>query len=93
MSNFLRAHRNVQVAPALLDSDAVASKRRKYVAPNHALMYNEPLHIVRGSGTWLYDNEGNEYLDCANNVAHVGHSNPKVVSTHGVPLTLKSLCS
>lgn len=52
--------------------------RRHYVAPNHALMYSEPLHIVRGKGTWLYDNEGNPYLDCANNVAHVGHSNLKV---------------
>lgn len=61
-----------------LDSAAVAAKRHQYVARNHALMYTEPLHIVRGEGTWLYDNDGNAYLDCANNVAHVGHSNFKV---------------
>ena len=56
----------------------MAAKRQQYVARNHALMYSEPLHIVRGKGAWLYDNDGNEYLDCANNVAHVGHSNLKV---------------
>ena len=56
----------------------MAAMRRQYVAPNHAIMYKEPLHIVRGKGAWLFDNDGNAYLDCVNNVAHVGHSNAKV---------------
>ena len=43
-------------------------------------MYKEPLHIVRGKGAWLYDNDGNAYLDCVNNVAHVGHSNATVTA-------------
>ena len=43
------------------------------------LFYSEPLHIVRGEDVWLYDAEGNKYLDVYNNVAHVGHSNPHVV--------------
>ena len=33
---------------------------------------------VRGQGCYLYDADGNEYLDCVNNVAHVGHCHPKV---------------
>ena len=59
-------------------TETVLQKRRKHVGGNTTLMYTEPLHIVSGKGCYLYDNAGNEYLDCANNVAHVGHCHPKV---------------
>ena len=68
----------MQARPYKLDTATVAAMRRQYVAPNHAIMYKEPLHIVRGKGAWLFDNDGNAFLDCVNNVAHVGHSNAKV---------------
>jgi len=29
-----------------------------------------PLKIVRGQAQYLYDQDGREYLDCINNVAH-----------------------
>ena len=35
--------------------------------------------MVRGEGQYLYDDEGRQYLDCVNNVSHVGHSHPAVV--------------
>jgi 4-aminobutyrate aminotransferase-like enzyme len=35
---------------------------------------------VRGSMQYLYDETGLEYLDAYNNVAHVGHCNPRVVA-------------
>ncbi len=44
------------------------------------LFYREPLTIVRGAGTWLYDHDGVAYLDAYNNVAVVGHSNPAVTA-------------
>jgi ethanolamine-phosphate phospho-lyase len=28
----------------------------------------------------MYDESGNEFLDCINNVAHVGHANPHVTA-------------
>ncbi len=31
---------------------------------------DEPLKIVKGSGQYMYDELGNKYLDCINNVAH-----------------------
>ena len=31
---------------------------------------DNPLKIVRGEGQYLYDDEGHQYLDCVNNVAH-----------------------
>lgn len=57
----------------------VLEKRRRHCGPNLALNYSStPLHIVRGQGAYLYDAEGREYLDCVNNVSHVGHCHPKV---------------
>ena len=56
----------------------VVKKRKQYVGYNTTLLYSEPLHIVAGKGCKLYSAEGREYLDGANNVAHVGHSHPKV---------------
>lgn len=38
-----------------------------------------PLKIVRGQRQYMYDENDNEYLDCINNVAHVGHCHPLVV--------------
>lgn len=62
---------------------------RQKVLGNCTALFNshDPLHIVEGQGCWLIDAEGNRYLDCVNNVAHVGHSNPRVgiqrSSAHG----------
>lgn len=54
-------------------------KRRKLLGPAYRLFYEEPLHIVRGEGVWLYDNAGRAYLDAYNNVASIGHCRPEVV--------------
>ncbi len=54
-------------------------QRRALVGPSLSLSYAKPLHIVRGRGVTLYDVEGRDYLDCVNNVCHVGHCHPKVV--------------
>jgi 4-aminobutyrate aminotransferase-like enzyme/Ser/Thr protein kinase RdoA (MazF antagonist) len=53
--------------------------RREILGPNLSLAYNAPLQIVRGSGAYLYDEAGRGYLDCVNNVAHVGHCHRRVV--------------
>lgn len=52
--------------------------RRTRMASNQGLSYDKPVHIVRGAGAYLFDGEGRRYLDTVNNVAHVGHSNPRV---------------
>src|SRR4030095_10832927 len=44
-----------------------------------SVSYESPLHIVCGSRQNLFDAGGRRYLDCVNNVAHVGHSPPRVV--------------
>ena len=52
--------------------------RNQRLGPSLSLSYRRPLHIVRGRGAWLYDIDGQPFLDCVNNVAHVGHSHPRV---------------
>ncbi len=57
----------------------LVSSRQKYLGPSLSISYDAPLHIVSGSRQYLYDSDGRRYLDCVNNVAHVGHSHPCVV--------------
>ena len=53
--------------------------RKQYLSPSLSLSYEDPIHIVRGEGQYLYDAEGLRYLDALNNIQHVGHCHPKVV--------------
>ena len=55
------------------------SARQKHLGPSLSISYHAPLHIVGGSRQYLYDADGRRYLDCVNNVTHVGHSHPRVV--------------
>ena len=56
----------------------LARRRRAHLGPSLSLSYRDPLHIVRGSGSRLYDDAGRSYLDTVNNVPHVGHANRRV---------------
>ena len=57
---------------------ALINRRDRLLGPAYRLFYDEPLHLVRGEGVWLYDREGRAYLDGYNNVASVGHCHPRV---------------
>lgn len=59
--------------------DDLLARRRALLPPNLSLSYRRPLHVVRGHDVWLVDASGRAYLDCYNNVAHVGHCHPRVV--------------
>ncbi|XUO83030.1 aspartate aminotransferase family protein [Halomonas sp. KM007] len=58
---------------------AMVRKRLETVGPTSMLFYEEPLHIVKGEGVWLDDNQGRRYLDMYNNVPSVGHCHPHIV--------------
>ena len=60
-------------------SNDLMQRRRSLLGPNVSTFYDDPVHIVRGEGVWLWDKDGRKYLDCYNNVPHVGHCNPRVV--------------
>jgi len=62
------------------DKSETLSARHRKLGRNLSISYQKPLKIVRGWKQYLFDNEGRKYLDAYNNVAHVGHSHPRVVA-------------
>jgi len=62
-----------------MTTDSLIKRRNRAMGPTYELFYQQPVHLVRGKGVWLYDADGREYLDCYNNVASVGHCHPHVV--------------
>ncbi len=60
-------------------SESLTERRARVLGPNMPTFYDEPVHLVRGSGVDLWDADGRQYLDCYNNVPHVGHCHPRVV--------------
>ena len=63
----------------MLNHKEILDLRGKHLGPSLSVSYDEPLHIVRGEAQYLFDAKGNRYLDCVNNIQHVGHCHPKVV--------------
>ncbi len=55
------------------------ARRKRALGPAYRLFYEKPLHLVRGEGVWLYDTDGNAFLDAYNNVTSIGHCHPAVV--------------
>jgi 4-aminobutyrate aminotransferase-like enzyme len=53
-------------------------RREAVLAPSYRLFYRHPVVAARGEGVYLYDTDGNQYLDAYNNVPAIGHSHPHV---------------
>ena len=56
-------------------------KHKEYLFPAVSMYYKEPIALVRGEGAWVWDDQGNKYLDAFGGVltVSIGHANPKVV--------------
>src|SRR5579871_6341409 len=63
----------------LMPDQDLLQRRYRVLGKRAPLFYDQPLHLVRGEGVWLFDADGRRYLDAYNNVPHVGHCNPHVV--------------
>jgi len=61
------------------EASEILEVRKEKLGPSLSVSYDRPLKIVRGYGQYLYSREGRAYLDCVNNVCHVGHCHPRVV--------------
>lgn len=64
---------------AMDSTKTLLERRKRLLGSAYRLFYDEPVHLVRGEGVWLYDAGGRQYLDVYNNVPHVGHCHPHVV--------------
>ncbi|MDX2500336.1 MAG: aminotransferase class III-fold pyridoxal phosphate-dependent enzyme [Deltaproteobacteria bacterium] len=61
------------------DTDILLERRHRLMGAGAPLFYKHPIHVERGRGPWLYDVQGNAYIDAYNNVPVVGHCHPHVV--------------
>lgn len=62
------------------EDQVLLQRRERAMGPTYRLFYEQPVHLVKGEGVWLFDAGGKKYLDCYNNVASVGHCHPQVVA-------------
>ncbi|MGB5896049.1 MAG: aspartate aminotransferase family protein [Ignavibacteriaceae bacterium] len=65
-----------------ISSEDILAKHKEYLFPSVANYYKQPLAIDHADGMYVYDPEGNKYLDFFGGIltVSVGHCNPKVTS-------------
>jgi len=62
-----------------VDHTILLTKRSAFITSSLSLSYDEPIRMVKAAFQYMYDDRGNSYLDCVNNICHVGHCHPCVV--------------
>jgi 4-aminobutyrate aminotransferase len=64
-----------------MERQEILDKQRLYLWPNHILYYTDPLPLEHGEGLYVWDVDGNRYLDFFGGIltTSVGHNNPHVV--------------
>jgi 4-aminobutyrate aminotransferase len=62
-------------------TDDLISKQKEFIWPCAATYYAEPIALERGEGMYVWDSNGNRYLDCFGGVltTSVGHARPEIV--------------
>jgi len=63
-----------------MNTQEILEKQKKYLWPNHLLYYTEPMPLDHGDGMYVWDVDGNKYLDFFAGIltTSVGHNNAKV---------------
>jgi 4-aminobutyrate aminotransferase-like enzyme/Ser/Thr protein kinase RdoA (MazF antagonist) len=64
-----------------MEKSAALEKRSRHLGDNLSIGYRKPVKVVRGWKQYLYDENGQRFIDAYNNVPHVGHCHPRVVET------------
>ncbi|MEM7655288.1 MAG: aminotransferase class III-fold pyridoxal phosphate-dependent enzyme [Bacteroidota bacterium] len=62
------------------EAESLLARRSRYSGGNLGLSYRKPLHLNSGAFQYLFGANGETYLDAYNNIAHIGHAHPRVVS-------------
>ncbi len=65
-----------------MDKQTILEKQKTYLWPSYLLYYTEPLALDHGEGLYVWDVEGNRYLDFFGGIltTSVGHKHPKVTA-------------
>jgi len=67
-----------KTAYQVIQKSEVLKQRQQKFADNLKLSYSEPVMFFRGWRHHLFDEWGRPFLDCYNNVPHVGHAHPRI---------------
>ncbi|MEL6558638.1 MAG: aminotransferase class III-fold pyridoxal phosphate-dependent enzyme [Bacteroidota bacterium] len=62
------------------DPEKHLERRHQSIHPVLSVSYKKPLVVTKAAFQYMYDAAGNAILDAYNNIPHVGHSHPKVVT-------------
>ena len=62
-----------------LTAAELLARRERIIGIGITTFYQDPVHIVRGEGDWLYDADGRRYLGIYNNVPCMARANPHLV--------------
>jgi 4-aminobutyrate aminotransferase-like enzyme len=62
-----------------LDLETQVKERKTRLGRNLSISYRRPIAMARGYMQYMFDDNGQRYLDMYNNVPHVGHNHPHVV--------------
>ena len=54
--------------------------RNQFISKGQSVSYASPINMVSAGLQYMYDQQGNSYIDCVNNIMHVGHCHPHVVT-------------
>jgi 4-aminobutyrate aminotransferase-like enzyme/Ser/Thr protein kinase RdoA (MazF antagonist) len=60
-------------------TDEGIAERYRYFSKAVSLSYNEPIQMAGAAMQYMYGEDGATYLDCVNNIPHVGHCHPRIV--------------
>lgn len=56
----------------------IAKNRNQYFSKALSLSYQNPIFFEKAAFQYMYDRDGNTYLDAYNNIPLIGHSHPRV---------------
>ena len=60
------------------NSKKLLINRNALISKSFSTSYKKPLQMLEAKNQYFYDDKGREYLDCVNNISHVGHSHSKI---------------
>ncbi len=62
-----------------ITTDDLLNQRHHSISTAQSISYTEPIAMHQSAFQYMYDINGKTYLDCVNNIMHVGHCHPTVV--------------
>ncbi|MCO4792420.1 MAG: aspartate aminotransferase family protein [Bacteriovoracaceae bacterium] len=60
--------------------EKILGQRHAYLYPTKVPYYREPIHLVKAKGSYVWDDQGNKYLDVIGGIVSisVGHNHPRI---------------